>query len=94
MRYFKLATHLTMPRSLLPGIGDTHERPHPGDVVAIDDGACARDSRFINGRVNAGDIKETTESEYLAFAKARLDADNLAATSAEPQAAKLAAKGK
>ncbi len=58
MRYFKIATHLTVPRSLLPGAGNTHKRPAPGEVIAIDDEACARESRFINGRLRAGDMIE------------------------------------
>jgi hypothetical protein len=64
MRYFKLATHLTVPRSLLPGMGNTHVRPTPGDVIAIDEDACARHSRFVNGRMRAGDMTEIKESEY------------------------------
>lgn len=64
MRYFKLATHLTVPRTLLPGAGNTHVRPTPGDVIAIDDAACARESRFVNGRVRAGDMTEVDESAY------------------------------
>ena len=66
MRYFKLTTHLTVPRSLSPGAGNTHERPVPGDVIACTDESCARESRFVNGRVRAGDMIETTETEYLA----------------------------
>lgn len=66
MRYFQLTNPLTMPRTLLPGMGNTHKRPKAGDVVAIQDAACARDSRFVRGRVRAGDMKEITEAEYTA----------------------------
>lgn len=63
MRYFKLTNHLTVPRSLLPGIGNTHERPSPGDVIAVSEEACARESRFVNGRLRAGDMVEVKAPE-------------------------------
>lgn len=73
MRYFKFVNHLTMPRTLRPGLGNTHVRPVPGDTIAIDEFACAKESRFINGRKRAGDmveIKEAAHSESTcAYAK-------------------------
>lgn len=69
MRYFELVNHLTIPRPLLPGEGNKHHRPCPGDVIAIPDDACARESRFVNGRKRAGDWKEVDEAAYLAHVK-------------------------
>jgi hypothetical protein len=64
MRYFKLVTHLTVPRSLLSGVGNLHVRPEPGNTLALGDDACARESRFINGRLRAGDLIEIKESGH------------------------------
>ena len=66
MRYFKLLNPLTLPRTLLPGMGNTHKRPQAGDVVAIPDDACARESRFVRGRKRAEDWEEIDEAEYNA----------------------------
>lgn len=97
MRFFKLVNHLTVPRSLLPGPGNTHHRPEPGDVIAIPDEACARESRFVNGRVRAGDMVEVKEAEYLAHVKrcAELQAaQNTSPAPAATEPAATAVKGK
>ena len=82
MRYFKLLNPLTLPRTLLPGMGNTHRRPQAGDVVAIPDDACARESRFVRGRKRAKDWEEIEQAEYDAA---------IASTAAKPAPVKPAA---
>jgi len=60
MRTFKATTHLTLPQALQAGPGATHVRLAPGETVELDEAACAKESRFIAGRVRAGDLVEIT----------------------------------
>jgi hypothetical protein len=49
---------ITLPQGLAAGPGATNMRLTPGEVVTVDDDAATRHSRFINGRLIAGDLEE------------------------------------
>lgn len=63
MRYFQATQNLVLPQKLQNGPGGTHVRLSPGEVVGIDDAACASESRFINGRLRGGDLVEVAAPE-------------------------------
>ncbi len=87
LRYFKSTNTLTLPASLQVGAGASHVRLMPGEVVAFDSEKCRAESRFINGRVRAGDLVEVGAAELEAYT-----ASQLVATDTTPAA--KAAKGK
>jgi hypothetical protein len=84
MRYFKLLNPLTLPRTLSPGMGNTHKRPKAGDVVAISELACAKDSRFVRGRIRAKDMVEIDKATYDTAVAIALEAAKAAAPTVEP----------
>lgn len=49
---------VTLPQDLQAGPGATNMRLNPGTVVTLEDEACQRQQRFVNGRKNAGDWEE------------------------------------
>lgn len=49
---------VTLPQALQAGPGQTNMRLNPGTVVTLEDDACVREQRFVNGRRNAGDWAE------------------------------------
>lgn len=56
---------VTLPQGLQAGPGATNMRLDPGAVVTLDDAACnGEHSRFIAGRLRAGDLEEI-ESHML-----------------------------
>lgn len=69
-RHFRSPQYLTLPQGLLAGPGATNMRLLPGSIVTLDDAACSRNERFINGRLRAGDLVEldaaTAERELAA----------------------------
>ena len=52
---------LALPQNLIAGPGATNMRMRPGDVITLDDAACVREQRFVNGRLRAGDWEELAE---------------------------------
>lgn len=49
---------VTLPQGLQAGPGATMLRCEAGTVLTFDDAKCIEFGRFINGRVNAGDLAE------------------------------------
>ncbi len=65
LRYFRATNVLTLPQSLKVGPGATHVRVFAGDVFALEADRCTKESRFVNGRLRAGDFVEVTETEFM-----------------------------
>ncbi len=57
-RFFRAIRTVTLPQDLQAGAGATNMRLNPGTVVTLEDEACQRQQRFVNGRMNAGDWEE------------------------------------
>ncbi len=64
LRYFRSIYVLTLPQSLQVGPGATHVRVYPGENFALEEAKCTKESRFVNGRLRAGDLVEITAAEY------------------------------
>lgn len=53
---------VTLPQNLVSGPGATNMRLSPGEVVTLEDDACTRHQRYVNGRLLAGDLEELEQA--------------------------------
>lgn len=61
-RHFRSPQYLVFPQGVQAGPGATNMRLSPGSIVTLDDDTCVNHSRFINGRLRAGDLVELDEA--------------------------------
>lgn len=62
-RHFRSPQYLVLPQGVQAGPGATNMRLNPGSIITLDDDTCVSHSRFINGRLRAGDLVELGDAE-------------------------------